>query len=140
VGKVLPSVCALYTVLSSILSEHPDPIAIGAHSRQLWRTALERLIEFRDRGNDGRFHDLSFDAVQRDPVGEVAKLYGALGDELSDDARQRMRHWWTESSKDRTGSGHYDAEDFGLDLTAVADEFAFYTDRFDVPVAGRNVI
>jgi sulfotransferase family protein len=136
VGKVLPSVCALYTVLSSILSAHPDPIAIGAQSRQLWRTALERLIDFRDRGNDARFHDLSFDAVQRDPVGEVANLYVELGDELSDNARHRMHLWWTESSKDRTGSGHYEAEDFGLDLTAVADEFAFYTDRFDVPVAG----
>jgi hypothetical protein len=53
VGKVLPSVCALYSMLSTILTTRPDPFAIGAHSLEVWRTALERLIAFRDQGNEG---------------------------------------------------------------------------------------
>ena len=52
VGKVLPSVCALYHTLSSVLTERPDPVAIGTGNRDVWRTALERLIDFRDRGNE----------------------------------------------------------------------------------------
>jgi hypothetical protein len=134
VGKVLPSVSALYSTLTTVLAEHTDPVAIGAHSREIWRTALERLIDFRDRGNEARFHDLAFEAVQRDPLGQVTELYAELGDHLSAEARRRMQEWWAESSKNRTGPGRYRAEDFGLDLAEIAQEFSFYNERFDVPV------
>jgi hypothetical protein len=45
-----------------------------------------------------------------------------------------MKAWWAESSKDRSGPGSYSAAAFGLDHAAIAAQFAFYTDRFDVPV------
>jgi hypothetical protein len=132
VGKVLPSVCALYDTLTSVLSERSDPVAMGAHNCKIWRTGLERLIHFRDGGNEERFHDLSFEAVQRDPIGQVVRLYGALGDDLSDEACQRMEEWWAESSKDRTGPGSYRPEAFGLDPAMIAAEFAFYHERFSM--------
>jgi hypothetical protein len=135
VGKVLPSVCALYDTFTNILSDRADPLATGRHNSAVWRTALERLIDFRDRGNEDRFCDLSFEAVQQDPMAEVAKLYAALDDDLTDTARHRMERWWAESSKDRSGPGSYRAETFGLDPATIAQEFAFYYDRFDVPVA-----
>ncbi len=135
VAKVLPSVCALYSSFIGVLSDRLDREAIGAHSREVWRTALERLIAFRDRGNDERFVDLSFEAVQRDPMGQVTELYHQLGDELTADARHRMEAWWAESSKDRTGPGTYSADEFGLDAHSIATEFAFYADRFDVGTA-----
>ncbi len=134
VAKVLPSVCALYDTFTRVLTEDPDPIGIGTDNVVLWRTALERLVEFRDRGNDDRFFDLSFEAVQRDPMGQMVDLYAALGDELSDEAFRRMDDWWTQSSKDRSGPHRYDPADFGLDLDDVRAQFAFYYDRFDVPV------
>jgi hypothetical protein len=132
VGKVLPSVCALYRTLTTVLTERPDPVSIGAHSCDLWRTALERLIDFRDRGNDDRFCDLVFEAVQHDPIGEVTRLYAELGDDLSDEARRRMQDWWTASSNDRSGPGSYAPETFGLDPAAIAIQFAFYSERFGV--------
>jgi hypothetical protein len=135
VGKVLPSVCALYSTLSTILTERPDPIAIGAHNTYVWRTALERLIDFRDRGNEQRFHDLSFEEVQRDPIAQVTHLYAELGDDFTDDARSRMQDWWAESSRDRSGPGSYAPEAFGLDPATIAEQFAFYYERFGVPVA-----
>jgi hypothetical protein len=135
VGKVLPSVCALYSTLIGVLTERLDPVAVGAHNRDLWRTALERLIAFRDRGNEDRFVDLSFEAVQRDPIGQVAELYEQLGDELTDEARRRMEAWWAESSKERSGPGTYSPDEFGLDARTMATDFAFYYNRFDIPVA-----
>jgi hypothetical protein len=135
VGRVLPSVCALYAALAEILTDQLDPAAIGAHNRRTWRTALERLIAFRDRGNDQRFFDLSFEDVQRDPIGQVALLYRDLGDELTDETSSRMQRWWAQGSKDRTGPGTYSGEVFGLDPAVIAAEFAFYSERFDVPVA-----
>lgn len=134
VGKVLPSVCALYSTLIGVLTERLDPGAIGAHSRQVWRTALERLIDFRDRGNEGRFVDLSFAAMQRDPISQMAVLYDALSDDLTDSARRRMETWWTESATGRPGSGPHAPAGFGLDADQIATEFAFYYDRFDIAV------
>ena len=134
VGKVLPSVCAVFEALSDVLTQRPDPIAIGAHNAELWRYSLERLIEFRDAGNGDRFFDVSFEAVQRDPMAAVARLYEELGDELSEDARTRMKGWWAESSKERSGPHTYRAETFGLDPATIREQFAFYYDRFDVPL------
>jgi hypothetical protein len=134
VAKVLPSLCALYSTLSTILTERPDPVAIGQHGSELWRIALERLIDFRDRGNDHRFFDLSFDAVQADPIGQVSRLYADLDDDLSDVARQRMQAWWVRNSKNRSGPGNYSPATFGLDPTTIAEQFAFYYQRFDIPV------
>ena len=135
IGKVLPSVCALYCSLSSILTDHLDPLALGAHSRQVWSTALSRLIDFRDRGNEKFFYDLSFDDVQRDPIGEVTKLYQELGDELSGEASQRMRDWWGKSARDRSAPARHPPGSFGLDPALVARQFAFYNERFGVRVA-----
>lgn len=136
VGAVLPSVCALYDSLTRILSDAPDPLAIGAQNLELWRVSLERLLAFRDRGNEHRFHDVAFEDVQRDPIGSMARLYASLGDELTDEARRRMQTWWTDSSRERSGPVHHDPEPFGLDLAAIHRRFADYHARFDVPISG----
>ena len=132
VGKVLPSVCAVFEALSDVLTERPDPLAIGVHNSELWRYSLERLIAFRDGGNEGRFFDVSFGEVQRDPMAAVGNLYADLGDELSDDARRNMEAWWAGSSKERSGPHTYRAETFGLDPAVIREQFSFYYDRFDV--------
>jgi Sulfotransferase family len=132
VGKVLPSVCAVFEALSNILTTKPDPLAIGAHNADLWRRSLQRLIAFRDSGNEERFFDVSFGEVQRDPLTAVAKLYAELGDDLTVDARERMQDWWAESSKERSGPHTYRAETYGLDPATIREQFAFYYDRFDV--------
>jgi hypothetical protein len=104
----------------------------------VWRHALERLIAFRDDANEDRFHDLSFAAVQRDPMGAVSGLYAALGDDLTDDAHRRMHDWWTESSNQRSSPHTYEAETYGLDLAAIREQYSFYYDRFDVSVENQD--
>jgi hypothetical protein len=134
VGKVLPSVCAVFEALSNVLTTKIDPVAIGIHNSDLWSYSLQKLIAFRDGGNEDRFFDVSFAEVQQDPMTAVAKLYAELGDDLSDDARRRMQEWWAESSKERSGPHTYKAETFGLDPARIREQFAFYTDRFGIPL------
>ena len=135
VGRVLPSVCALYDALSSVLSDRSDPIAIGATNSDVWHGALERLIEFRDDGNEQRFHDLRFEDVQRDPLDAAARLYDELGDELGPVARQRMQDWWARNSDERAPARRHDGGRYGLDPAVIADSFAFYHERFSVLAA-----
>ena len=134
VGKVLPSVCALYDTFRSVLSDRPDPLGIGQANVATWALALERLVAFRDAGHDDRFHDLRFDDVQRDPLGSIERLYAALGDELTEVARGRMQDWWTASAAARPPAPHHAPETYGLDPIELRERFAFYHDRFDVPL------
>jgi len=135
VGKVLPSVCALYDTFATVLSDRPDPVGIGTTNTAVWKLSLERLIAFRDAGNAHRFHDLLFEDVQRDPIGAVERLYAELGDQVSDVARERMLAWWTASAAARPPGHAYAPETYGLDLADIGEQFAFYHDRFGIPVA-----
>jgi hypothetical protein len=130
VGAVLPSVCALYNTLARVLADGLDAHAIGEHNLNTWRTGLERLLAFRDAGNEHRFVDLSFEDVQRDPISQVEYLYAQLGDELTAEARARMTAWWAKSSAERAGPSTYSIDEFGLDARAIKQQFAFYNERF----------
>ena len=106
VGKVLPSVCALYDTFSSVLTDRPRP---ARHRRPQPRAvahrprAAHRLPRPRQRGPVPTTCPSKPCSATRSA--EVADLYAELGDELTDDARQRMEAWWAESSKDRSGPG-----------------------------------
>jgi hypothetical protein len=134
-GRVLPSVCAVKQALSSPLAERLDLVALGDHEVSLWSASVERLIRFRDAGNEHRFSDLQFAEVQADPLGAVERLYRDLGDELTAETRGRMADWWESSAADRATGPRPDAAEYGLDLVALRERFASYHQRFAVPVS-----
>jgi Sulfotransferase family len=134
VASVLPSVAALMAMLSSPLTDELDRTYLGRHNSEVWQTALERLVSFRDNGNDHRFFDIQFGEMQSDPMGVIHRLYEWRGEEISKEAEHRMASWWDENSRDRHGSRRYGPEEFGIDVPAVRRQFRFYTDRFGVPV------
>ena len=129
VGDVLPSLCALYAALGGVLAQRLDMPAVGAHNTMVWRTALARLLAFRDDGREARFFDLWFADVQRAPIAQVESLYARLGDELSDEARTRMTAWWERHATQPSATRHA-PEEYGLDAATLDDAFAFYNNRF----------
>jgi hypothetical protein len=133
IGAVLPSVCAVKEALSSPVTEHVDPHALGRHEVDLWRESLRRLIEFRDAGREDRFFDVMFADVQRAPIDAMAQLFREMGDDLTDDTRVRMAEWWEQSRAQRRQGAPADPAHFGLDPDALRRDFAFYHDRFGVP-------
>ena len=134
-GSVLPSLCAVKQALSSPLSTGIDLEALGRHEVDLWSESLRRLLEFRDAGRESRFFDVSFSFMQKDPLGAMQGLYAAMGDELTDDTRHRMSQWWSGSKGDRRQGAPPDPAPFGLDLTGLREQFAFYHRRFGIPSA-----
>jgi hypothetical protein len=129
VTEVLPSVCGLTEALSSVLCERPDPTLLGPHNAKVWAEALRRFMDFRTDNDDNRFFDVSFLAMQQDPIGAVEHLYGELGDDFSVDTRHRMQAWWEASAADRKSTPQQ-PERFGLDIAAMSQQFTFYHDRF----------
>jgi hypothetical protein len=128
--EVLVSVSDLFTEFRKMMSDEIDLREIGAEQVETWSLAMDRALAFRARpGNDERFYDMDFRAMQRDPIGEVRRLYDWLGEPVTPEFESGMRTWWTEHSENREKNEHPDPAEFGLDLDRVRPRFAEYVQK-----------
>ena len=64
----------------------------------------------------------------------MASIYAACGDELDDRRREGDRgRTSTAHPKGQFGAHRYDVAEFGLDAGELAERFAGYIDRYDIP-------
>ena len=132
VSAVLASLCALKHALTGPLSHSVDTTALGRRESELWEAALRQTLTLRDAGREHRFFDVSFAVLQQDPLGAVAALYEALGDDLDDDTRSRMAAWWADSAGDRRRGPSPELSAYGLVESELRSRFAFYHRRFGI--------
>jgi hypothetical protein len=143
IAAVIPSVADLYYELTKAFSDDVDKAFLGRLNVDIWDLGLRRLIAFRDgaggpagqRGENHRFFDIHFAPFQRDPFPAIEQLYRFTGEELTDEAKTRMRAWRQSTPRDKHGAHSYDAADFGIDPGLLRERFRFYSDRFNVSPA-----
>lgn len=133
IGKVLPSVADLYYELHKAFSDEVDKTWLGEVNIAFCEEGMQRMIAFRDAGNDARFFDVHFVPFQQDPFSVIQELYHFLGEELSPTALQRMKTWRESTPRDKHGDHTYDAADYGIDLAELRERFHFYNKRFNLP-------
>jgi hypothetical protein len=124
--EVMVSVADVYSTASAMFSDDVDPVYLAALNVEQWSTGMRRAVAYRDAGNDHRFFDMDFRAMRRDPVGEVRRLYGWLGEPVTEEFEAGMRRWWHENAENREDIVHPEPEYFGLDLDKVRPLFADY--------------
>jgi hypothetical protein len=123
----LASWCSLAAVLASAAGDQVDLAALGRRWLGFWATELDRALAARSTADPARVHDVGYQALVADPLGEVERLYTRLGLELSGGARERMRRWIGRHHHRRRGRPHrYSLADFGLDPAEVDRRFARY--------------
>ena len=136
VSKVLPSVSDLYFTMLQAGNPGIDPSYVGALNMEQWGIALDRCLAFRDDPErDAKFFDIGFTRFQADPIAQIRELYAWLGDELAEDAVDRMVAWRADHPKDKYGTHTYDAADFAITDAALQERFGPYRDRF-APLLG----
>ncbi|OBK53527.1 sulfotransferase [Mycobacterium sp. 1081908.1] len=123
---VILSVADLYADIIGQFTDDVDRAYIGRLNVEHWSTGMTRTLQFRAAGNDNRFYDIDFRAMQADPIGEVTGLYSWLGEQVSDEFESRMGSWWAQAAGDREPSSHADPVQFGIDMNAVRPLFADY--------------
>jgi len=134
VANVIPSVADLYFELSRNNTDEPDKLWMGSIMTESCALGMERMIKFRDAGNDHRFFDIYFAPFQKDPFPVLEKLYDFLGEPFTDEARARMVKWRADQPRDKHGRHEYNGAEYGLDTQALRERFRFYSERFDVPL------
>lgn len=127
---VILSVAGVYADIVGGFSDHLDRRYLGELNVQQWSTGMDRAVKFRDGGAGNRFFDIDFRAMQADPIGEVRRLYGWLGEPVTDEFETRMRAWWADNAEKREPQTHARPEEFGLDLNAIRPLFADYVERW----------
>jgi hypothetical protein len=127
---VILSVAGVYADIVGGFSDHLDRRYLGELNVQQWSTGMDRAVKFREGGAEHRFFDIDFRAMQADPIGEVRRLYGWLGEPVTDEFETRMRAWWADNAEKREPHTHARPEEFGLDLNAIRPLFADYVERW----------
>lgn len=128
---VILSVATIYAELQGMFSDHADPKYAGEENTSMWSEGMNRLIAFRDKpGNDERFYDIHFRAMQDDPIAEVRGLYAWLGEEVTPAFEAGMKAFWEENEA-RERYEKPDPAVFGLDYDDVRKRFAPYLERME---------
>lgn len=151
--KVLASSASVHARTFGIVSDHVDLVAIGEYQTKLYTRMLQMNLAHREAldaaaaaaageaAASGRnqnigvtFVDLHLADLKADPVGSVAKVYHAIGVELSDSHRGVLRAWLDENRVDKYGTHKYEPADFGITQATMSTNptFAEYCSRFEV--------
>jgi hypothetical protein len=135
----MPSLASLRTVLHSAFSDQVDPRAIGLATTSYWAEVLEHAIHFRRRhpAAHGRFCDVHYQALTRDPIGTVQGIYTAFGRTLSEDAAEGMRWYLAQHPQHRHGVHRYTLAQFGLDPAEETHRYSAYRAYFGIPSEGH---
>jgi hypothetical protein len=129
--EVILSIATVYSDIAANFTDELDPHFMGALNVKLWSEGIRRAIAFRDAGADGRFYDIHFRAMHKDPVGQVRGLYAWLGEPVSPEFAANMEAWWDQNTASREAAAKPDPRKFGLDLDEVSKLFADYRRRME---------
>ncbi|MEN3973326.1 sulfotransferase [Sphingomicrobium sp. XHP0235] len=111
-AEVVASSASLAWQQARVQSQDITPAMIGEEWLRKTRLRATRMSDFRARHPDLDAHDVDFHAMNRDWLGEVAKIYDWLGQPLEPSVEQAMTAF-VSGAKAHKGH-HYDIADFGL--------------------------
>lgn len=129
--EVILSIATVYSEIAGNFTDELDPHFMGSLNVKLWSEGMRRAIAFRDAGNDHRFYDIHFRAMQEDPVGQVQGLYAWLGEPVSAEFEANMAKWWAQNTAGLERPPRPDPKTFGVDLDEVSLLFADYRRRME---------
>lgn len=127
----IASGASLNATLHAMHADTVDLHRVGAQWLQRMGWTNDRAMQIRDGWSDdaARVTDISFDEAVADPIGQVARVYDAVGMPLTAAAEDAMRHWLHERPRE-TARAPYGLESYGLDPEQVDERFTLYNKRF----------
>ncbi len=132
--KVVPSVASLVTSIQRMNARKTDPRIVGSDWNDKLHLAVTRGMEFDARPESGAWcRHLQYADLMKDPIEAVRAIYSHFGEEVHPLHERRMQAWLRDRSQSAFGRHGYDPADFGLTPEAIAERYADYTERFEIP-------
>jgi hypothetical protein len=128
----IASGASLNATLHAMHADTVDVDRVGAQWLQRMGWTNDRAMAVRDGWTDqaARVTDIAFDDAVADPIGQVTRVYDAIGLALTVDAEAAMRRWLKERPRE-TARPPYGLADYGLRPEQVDERFTQYNKRFE---------
>ncbi|MBW2942768.1 sulfotransferase family protein [Zhongshania aquimaris] len=129
-ADVMASVVSVYVDIASKFSDAVDVAYMRDLNIAHWSAGMARTLEFRDAGNHGRFYDIDFSAMHKDPIAEIRGLYQWLAEPVTPEFETAMAAWWENNASHREPSQTLPAEVLQIDPARLQEHFGDYSRRF----------
>lgn len=129
--ETIPSGAGLNATLHAMHADVVDRHRVGAEWLERMGWTNDRAMATRAHWSDesARCTDIEFAAAVGDPVGQVSRVYDAIGVPLTAAAEAAMRRWLAERPREAPRPP-YTASDYGLHDRDIDARFAAYNRRF----------
>ena len=132
----IASGASLNATLHAMHADTVNPHRVGAQWLQRMGWTNDRAMAVRDAwalqtGDDGApVTDIAFGDAVADPIGQVARVYDAVGVPLTVEAENAMRSWLNERPRE-AARPPYGLAEYGLRAEQVDERFTLYNKRFE---------
>jgi sulfotransferase family protein len=127
------SVCSLIRTLSGTFSDVDHQRYIADHWTTMLEESIHRIDAFRTTHPEHPIIDVQYADLVREPLATLGALYASFGDGLDDRATAAITAYIDSHPKGKLGVHGYDLGEFGLDGAELAERFAGYVARHDIP-------
>ncbi len=133
----IASGASLNATLHAMHTDNVDVHRVGAQWLQRMGWTNDRAMATRDGWSDDgeRVTDIGFDQAVADPIGQVGRVYDAIGLPLTAQAEKAMRHWLGERPREAARPA-YGLRAYGLAPEQVDERFTLYSKRFGQYIGG----
>lgn len=133
--ELCASVCSLITTLSGTFSDADHRAYIAEHWVGMLAESVDRIDAFRTAHPDHPVLDVQYEDLIRDPLATVERIHGRP---LDAPASEAIAAYVAANPKGSRGTHGYDLAAYGLDRDEIAERFAGYVARYDIPVGSAR--
>lgn len=131
----LQAVTSYASMMAALMTERDyDKKQLGPVVMEYLARKVESSLKQRDNMDSSRILDLQFKDFINDSVGFVHGIYDYFNLPMSDATSKAFSDYAEAHPMGKHGKHSYDMSEYGLTENQVLDRFAFYINRFDVPM------
>jgi hypothetical protein len=130
--EVVGSACSLIRHVRPMFSDQVNLERIAKAMLNTFDKMIERTLAYLERHGQDSIHHLHYDALMRDPIGEIRKLYARFNEPFTLAAESAMKALLASNPKGKHGRHVYSLEEFGLTEAQVREHFRDYCERFGI--------
>lgn len=137
VRKSLASNCSLSAMTTTKFTKELDLHAHGRFWQRLYRVGMDRGLASRASIDPAQLVDVRTNDLARDPIGTVRAIHEHFGLGFDATLERLVAEEAARHPPNAHGRHVYDAADFGLDVDALAHDYADYHRRFGLDAKPR---
>ena len=111
-----------------------DPIHAGQNFNRHWLAAIRKMMAYdKAQSNRNWCHHMYYNDLVRDSAAAIGAAYRHFGQEIDSLHARKIEAWVEQRPKNTFGTHKYTLEEFGLDAKQMREQYAEYTETYNVP-------